>query len=363
MKKILIADDAEINREILSEIFIEQFEVLQAENGEEAIEIIEKEKGELSLIMLDLVMPKVDGMAVLEYMNKEELNDKIPVIMITGEATTESDIKAYEYGAADIIYKPFSRRVVTRRALNIIELYETRRDMEQQLEERTVELRFAMKKLAQEHEKVMQNNDFLIKALGSVLELRSLESGVHIARVQTFTRILLNTWKQLHSDCKFTKEEIELIVAASSMHDIGKIAIPDEILCKPGKLTEEEYEIMKTHTTRGCELLEHFKQEESDFYRYCYEICGYHHERYDGAGYPNGLVGNQIPLWAQVVSIADVYDALVSPRVYKAPYSIEEAFRIIGNGECGTFSPDIMECFENAKFEIIAATETVPDIA
>lgn len=363
MKKILIADDAEINREILSEIFIEQFEVLQAVDGEQAIEIIEREKDELSLIMLDLVMPKKDGMAVLEYMNSEKMNDSIPVIMITGEATTESDIKAYEYGAADIIYKPFSRRVVTRRALNIIELYEKRRDMEKQLEERTVELRFAMKKLAAEHDKVLQNNDFLIKALGSVLELRSLESGVHIARVQTFTRILLENWKLLHSDQSLSKEKIDLIVSASALHDIGKIAIPDDILCKPGRLTEEEYEIMKTHTTRGCDLLEHFKQGESDFYTYCYDICRCHHERYDGDGYPAGLKGEEIPLWAQVVSIADVYDALVSPRIYKAPYSIDEAFRMIGNGECGMFSPEIMECFENAKFEIIAATEDAPAIA
>jgi len=358
MKKILIADDSEINREILSEIFIEQFEVLHAADGEQAIELIGKEKENLSLIMLDLVMPKKDGMAVLDYIHKIELNDVIPVIMITGEATTESDIKAYEYGAADIIYKPFSRRVVTRRALNIIELYETRKDMEKQLEERTVELQYAMRKLAKEHERVLQNNDFLIKALGSVLELRSLESGVHIARVQVFTRILLKNWKLLHMDCKFTNEEIEQMVAASALHDIGKIAIPDEILCKPGRLTAEEYEIMKTHTTRGCELLEHFQLSESDFYNYCYDICNYHHERYDGGGYPFGLQGEQIPLWAQVVAIADVYDALVSPRIYKAPYSIDEAFRMIENGECGVFSPEIMECFENSKFEIIAATET-----
>lgn len=357
MRKILIADDVEINREILETIFEEQFEIIGVENGELAIEVIKKEAENLSLILLDLMMPVKDGMDVLKYMNEKKLIGQIPVIMITGESTTESDAKAYEYGAADIIYKPFSKRVITRRALNIIELYETRRNMEKQLEERTIELKNAMNKLTAAHNKLLKNNDFLVHALGAVLELRSLETGVHIQRVQEVTRILLNTWKVLYDDCTFTEEDIEQMVGASALHDIGKIAIPDAILCKPGKLTQDEYEIMKTHTIKGCELLEHFKQEESEFYRYSYDICRYHHERYDGNGYPEGLSGDEIPVWAQVVSIADVYDALVSPRVYKAPYDIEEAYRVIKNGECGVFSPRIMKCFDVAMFEIIAVTE------
>lgn len=359
MKKILIADDAEMNREILCTIFEEQFEIIQAENGEQAIELIKKEKRELSLIMLDLVMPIKTGMDVLEWMDNNNLIDKIPVIMITGEASTESDIKAYEYGVADIIYKPFSRRVVMRRALNIVELYEHRDDVEKKLEERSVELRIAMKQLKRASEKLAQNNDFLVNALGSVLELRSLESGQHIRRVQNLTRIILNTYLTLHRECSIDEEAVEQIVGAAALHDIGKIAIPDEILCKPGRLTADEFEIMKTHTTKGCELLENFKQEESDFYHYCYDICRYHHERFDGRGYPDKLAGDEIPLWAQVVSIADVYDALVSPRVYKAPYDINEAYRMIHNGECGIFSPDIIECLDTAKFEIIEATETI----
>lgn len=359
MKKILIADDAEMNREILCSIFEEQFELLQAENGEQAIELINKEKRNLSLIMLDLIMPVKTGMDVLEWMKENNLIDRIPVIMITGESSTESDIQAYEYGVADIIYKPFSRRVVMRRSLNIIELYEHRDDVEKKLEERNVELRIAMKQLKRASEKLASNNDFLVNALGSVLELRSLESGTHIRRVQNFTRILMNTYVVLHKDCGIDEEAIEQIVGAAALHDIGKIAIPDEILCKPGKLTKEEYEIMKTHTTKGCELLENFKQEDSDFYGYCYDICRYHHERYDGKGYPDRLEGDDIPIWAQVVSIADVYDALVSPRVYKAPYDVNEAYRMIHNGECGTFSPDMLECFDAAKFEIFGATEIV----
>lgn len=357
MRKILIADDAELNREILCDIFCEQFVMLEAENGQEAIDIIQRENDELALIMLDLMMPIRTGMDVLNYMKEQELIDKIPVIMITGESTTSSEVQAYEYGVADIIHKPFSRRVVIRRSLNIIELYENRKSIENQLEERTTELKFAMKKLSEAHEKMAKANDFLVSALSSVLEFRSLESGQHIRRVQLLTGILLQAWKDLHVECTFTKGDIEQMVAAAALHDIGKIAIPDEILCKPGKLTKEEYETMKTHTVKGCELLEHFKQEDSEFYRYCHDICRYHHERYDGGGYPDRLSGDEIPIWAQVVSIVDVYDALVSPRVYKAPYSIEEAFRMIHDGECGMFSPQILECFEATKFEIIKATE------
>ncbi len=357
MGKILIADDAELNRDILSSIFCEQFEIIEAENGSVAIDKIEENRDDLSLIFLDYIMPKKDGIEVLAYMNEASLIDKIPVIMITGEATTESDIKAYELGAADIIYKPFSRRVVTRRALNIIELYEQRQDIEKQLENRTIELKFAMKKLSQVHEKMAKNNEFLQNALSSVVEFRSLESGLHIQRVKNFTRILLNTWKSLYPDSGLLDAQIDTIVSAAALHDLGKIAIPDEILLKPGKLTREEFDIMKTHTTKGCELLEKFKQEDSDFYHFSYDICRYHHERYDGKGYPDGLSGNAIPIWAQVVSIADVYDALVSPRVYKAPYDVEEAYRMIHRGECGVFSPELMNCFDTAKFEIIAATE------
>lgn len=350
MKKILIADDAELNREILKSIFEEQFEVIEACDGQEAIDIIDENTTDISLILLDLMMPRKTGMDVLAHLSLKNLIDVIPCIMITGESSNESDVKAYEYGAADIIYKPFSRRVVTRRALNIIELYEQRNDMEKQLKERTKELMISQKKIE-------KNNEFLINALSSVVEFRSLESGLHINRVKEFSRIMLNTWLALYPECGFSHNDINQMVNASALHDIGKIAIPDEVLLKPGRLTESEFKIMKEHTTRGCDILERFKQEDNDFYKYCYDICRHHHERYDGNGYPDGLKGDEIPIWTQVVSIVDVYDALVSPRVYKAPYEIPEAMRMIEAGECGVFSPKLLECFETAKFEIIAATE------
>jgi len=349
MKKILIADDAEINREILKEIFVEQFEILEAVDGQQAIDLIESNIDQLSLILLDLVMPYKNGLEVMKHMTEKGYIQWIPVMMITGEATIESDVEAYEYGAADIIYKPFSAKVVMRRALNIIELYENRRNTEKQLA-------ISTKQLAESQNKLMRTNEFLVNALSSVVEFRSLESGEHISRVRKITGIMLKHLIALYPEYEYLREDIPIIVNASALHDIGKIAIPDSILLKPGRLTPDEYTVMKTHTTQGCQILENFKQDETDFYKYCYDICRYHHERYDGLGYPDHLEGEDIPIWAQVVSIVDVYDALVSPRVYKAPYEVDEAIRMIHEGECGKFSPRILQCFDSARFEILVIT-------
>lgn len=347
---ILIADDVEVNRKMLSFIFEEQYEILEAADGVETIELLEEYGEALSLIFLDLMMPNKSGLDVLEYMSEKGYISSIPVIMITGEATTESEVKAYEYGVSDIIYKPFEPKVVMRRAQNIIELFQNRRDIEAKLEQRTKQLRESRAKLE-------RSNEFLINALSSVVEFRSLESGEHIQRVKYFTKILLRYVKDEFPEYSLTDESVNLITNAAALHDLGKIAIPDSILLKPGKLTKDEFEEMKKHTTYGCELLENFKQEDNEFYHYCYDICRYHHERYDGNGYPDKLKGEEIPIWAQVVSIVDVYDALVSKRVYKAAYAVDEAVRMIKDGECGIFSPKILDCFDMAKIEFFRATE------
>ena len=346
---VLIVDDVKINRELLKDIFSEKYKILEASNGIEAIKILDEKKDEIVLLFLDLIMPEKNGLDVMVHMSLNGMRDIIPVIMITGEATIESDIKAYELGVADVIYKPFEPRIVWRRAENIIELYTNRISIEEELVERTKELQENRKKLE-------QSNDFLINALSSVVEFRSMESDEHIKRVKMFTKIILRYWQALHPEDNFTNEQIELIVSASALHDLGKIAIPDKILMKPGKLTPEEYEEMKKHTIYGCEILENFKQEENEFYHYCYDICRYHHERYDGKGYPDGLKGDEIPIWAQVVAIVDVYDALVSRRVYKDSFTIDDAIKMIYNGECGVFSPKLLECFDKAKSELISAT-------
>ncbi len=347
---ILIADDVEINRNMLSFIFEEQYKILEAADGVETIELLEKYNDTLSLIFLDLIMPNKSGLDVLEYMFEKGYMNTIPVIMITGEATADSEVKAYEYGVSDIIYKPFDSKVVMRRAQNIIELFQNRMDIERKLEKRT-------RQLQESKEKLERNNEFLVNALSSVVEFRSLESGEHIQRVKYLTKILLRYLKTEFPEYELTDESVNLIVNASALHDLGKIAIPDSILLKPGRLTDEEFKEMKKHTVYGCQLLENFKQEENEFYGYCYDICRYHHERYDGNGYPDRLKGEEIPIWAQVVSIVDVYDALVSKRVYKEAYAVEEAVNMIRNNECGVFSPKIMECFDMAKSDFFQATE------
>lgn len=348
---LLIVDDIDINREMLKFIFEEQFEIIEAEDGDMAIQLLEENSGQIALMFLDVVMPGKSGLDVLEYMVEKGYMDCIPVIIITGEASADTELKAYEYGASDIVYKPFTPKVVMRRAMNIIELFSHRIDIEKKLEKRTRQLR-------ESREKLKKNNDFLVNALSSVVEFRSLESGEHIQRVKYYTGVLLKYLVKQYPEYELTEEDMELIVNASALHDLGKIAIPDSILLKPGKLTNDEFEEIKKHTIYGCELLENFKQEEDDFYRYCYEICRYHHERYDGKGYPDKLSGDAIPIWAQVVSVADVYDALVSKRVYKDPYTVMEAARMIVDGECGTFSPQILDCFGLAKEEFFHATET-----
>ncbi len=349
-KTIVIADDAEINRELLKLIFEDDYNVLEAANGEQTISILDEKHDEISMLLLDLIMPGKTGLEVMEHMRNNGYMEDIPVIMITGEATAESDLRAYEYGASDIIYKPFESRVIKRRAKNIMDLYEYRMHIERKLEKRT-------KELMASKEKLEKSNEFLINALSSVVEFRSLESGEHIKRVKYFTRMFMNYLKNYYPEYGLTKEQIDLIVNASALHDIGKIAIPDNILLKPGKLTPSEFDEMKKHTTYGCEILEKFKQDDNDFYRYCYDICRYHHERYDGNGYPDGLAGEDIPIWAQVVSIVDVYDALVSKRVYKTPYATDVAIRMIYDGECGEFSPKILNCLEMAKEVLFESSE------
>lgn len=349
---ILIVDDAPVNRVMLKHIFAEQFNILEAADGNEAIEVLEREKDNIAVMFLDLLMPNKSGLDVLEHMSKTNLQATIPVIMITGESTAESDEKIYDYGAMDIIYKPFAPRVVMRRTMNIIELFESKRDIESKLKERT-------KELVESKDKLLKSNEFLVDALSSVVEFRSLESGEHIRRVKFFTRIMLKFLIKFFPEYAYLESEVDAIVNASALHDIGKIAIPDKILLKPGKLDADEFEEMKKHSLYGCELLERFKQEDNQFYRYCYDICRHHHERWDGNGYPDRLSGDAIPIWAQVVSIVDVYDALVSKRVYKEAYAFQEAVRMILDGECGVFSPVILECFKLAKNEFFCATEVM----
>lgn len=349
-RAILIVDDAEMNRDILRMFFEEQYTIYEAADGDEAIKQIDLHSSELSLILLDQIMPKKNGIEVLDYMKRAELIDYIPVIMITGDTDDEVAVQAYEYSAADIIYKPFNQEIIMRRSQNLIEQYENRNRMEQLLDERTRELRESQEKLA-------KNNEFLINALGSVVEFRSLESGEHIQRVKGFTKILLKYVQNNYPEYNLTDSQINMISSAAALHDVGKIAVPDAVLNKPGKLTYEEFNIIKRHTIYGCQILEQFKQDDSEFYKYCYDICRWHHEKYDGNGYPDRLSGEDIPIWSQVVAVADCFDALVSKRVYKDSYPVEKAMDMINNGECGAFSDKIMDCFDLARYDFVQAVQ------
>ena len=351
-QKILIVDDEEVNRSILEIMFQTEYEVIQASNGQQAIEQIEN-NDDIVVVLLDIVMPVMDGFGVLEYMQSKDLLGTLPVILITSETIRNSEEKGYSYGVADVIHKPFYPDIVERRTKNIIELYQNKHNMEVRLKEQEEEL------LAQQ--KVIQdNNEFMIDALSTVVEFRNLETGDHIRRIKYFTRIMLKYMEKYFPKYGLTKTQIDEIARASALHDVGKIGIPDAILLKPGRLTPAEFEEMKKHTTIGCEILEQFREKQpNDFFQYCYEICRWHHERWDGNGYPDHLVGDQIPISAQIVAVADVYDALVSKRVYKGAYANSEAYEMILNGECGQFSPDVLECFQLAKEDFFNIVEVI----
>lgn len=351
-QKILIVDDMEVNRGILENLFQDEYDIVQATNGKEAISQIEAH-GDFALILLDIIMPEMDGFGVLDYMKSKDLIQHLPVILITSETVRNSEDRAYAYGIADVIHKPFYPDIVKRRAANIIELYQNKHNMEVRLKEQEIEI------LSQQ-KKIQDNNEFMIDALSSVVEFRSSETREHIRRIKYFTRILLKYLEKYFPKYGLTKAQIDAIARASALHDIGKIGIPDAILLKPARLTPEEFEVIKTHPAIGCDILEKFRKSQSDeFYRYCYEICRWHHERWDGNGYPDHLVGDQIPISAQIVSIVDVYDALVSERVYKGVYGNSLAYQMILGGECGQFSPDVLECFQLAKEDFFNIIEVI----
>lgn len=331
-KTILIVDDIEINRLVLAEIFSEDYKIIEAADGKQAIEIINSGV-EISAVLLDLVMPKVSGIGVLQEMNRTGKIHKIPVLLITAAESDEQLLEGYNLGAVDVIRKPFMAHFLKCRVNNMIDLYRHRNELEEIVQ--------------QQVERLNRLNLSLVEKLASIIEFRDCESGEHVKRICRLTRILMTELSNAHPEYHLQAGEIENVARASVLHDIGKISISDMILNKPGRLTKEEFEIMKQHTLKGCEILESMSDILDDgIYKYSYDICRHHHERWDGKGYPDGLRGDDISIWAQVVSVADVYDALTSVRVYKAAYSRETAVKMIVNGECGTFNPKLMEVFQ-----------------
>lgn len=348
--KVLVVDDMELNRDLLEEILIKDYDVVKAPDGKRALELLEQKDTNIVAVLLDLLMPEMDGFAVLDVMRERGLLGKIPVLVISSEQTVNVEEKCFDYGVADFIRKPFEASIIQRRVKNNVDLFIYKDRLEERVEIQTQALRNQYQLLKEQAEKLEKNNEEIIDILGTVVECRDLESGDHIKRVKTFSRILAEQVMEDYPEYDLTPEKVRVIESASALHDVGKIAIPDSILLKPGKLTAEEFDIMKTHTTRGSELLNNIRGAWDETYgQYCYEICRYHHERFDGRGYPDHLAGDDIPIAAQIVSLADVYDALVSKRVYKDAYAIGEAFDMIVNGECGTFPPKILDCFGKVR--------------
>lgn len=350
--KILIVDDVELNRAMIGTILEEDYTIVEADNGETALEILDAMKDEIAAILLDLIMPKMDGFQVLEELNRTGIVKKIPVLIISGENSAENEHRCFELGIADFIGKPFNNLIVKRRVRNVADFYNYKNTLEEKVAEQTAVLRKAYQTLKAQTEKLKMRNQEIIEVLGTVVEYRNLESGEHVQRVKGYTRILAECFMREYPEYKLTQEKIDMIVSASALHDIGKIAIPDSILQKPGRLTKDEYEYMKSHTTRGNEIIDSIKSGwDQDARQVSYEIIRHHHERYDGKGYPDGLEGDHIPISAQFVSVADVYDALVNERCYKDAYSPEAAYHMIVRGECGVFSPKIMDCFRKVRKE------------
>lgn len=324
---ILVVDDQEVNRTVLREMFSDRYRVLDADNGRDALEIVEKERRRLAVILLDIIMPVMDGFEVMKTLRTNGDLKRIPVVLITGDRSDEAESKGYDLGITDFITKPFNPNIVKTRVSNTINLYMYKNNLEDMVAQQT-------ERLTEQSEKLRQTTNQIIDTLSTVVEFRDVESGQHIIRIKKFTNALMHAVMKKYPEYGLTEEEIEKITSAATMHDIGKIAIPDRILLKPARLTPDEFEVIKTHTTKGCDIIKTLNFiDDHEFYEYCYEICRYHHERYDGKGYPDGLKGDEIPISAQCVSLADVYDALVSERVYKAAYSPEDAYEMIVNGE------------------------------
>lgn len=338
MEYLLIVDDEEINRELLSSIFSDEYSIICATNGKEALSYLQSNQL-ISAVLLDIVMPVMDGLDVLRYMNETGLVNDIPVFLITAEVCGDTLMEGYNLGAVDVVTKPYMSNFLKARVNNVIELYRHRNSLQAIINKQI--------------DKLNRVNRDTVEMLATIVEFRDCESGEHVKRIRMLTGILMKKLGELYPEYALPKEEIEKIMYAAVLHDVGKIAIPDSILNKPAKLTSDEFEIMKAHTIKGGEILRNIPSLlDDDLFNYSYDIARHHHERWDGKGYPDGLKGDEISIWAQVVSVVDVYDALTSERVYKPAFALDKAVDMIVNGECGQFNPKLIKAFRESLEEM-----------
>ena len=338
-QKILIIDDSEFNRAILAEVLGGEFDILEAENGKEGLEVLEQYEKDISLVLLDIIMPVMDGFEVLGEMVNRNWIDDIPVIMISSEDSESTIRRAYEMGVSDYINRPFDAQVVYRRVYNTIKLYAKQRRL--------------IRLVADQVYDKQKNSQIMIGILSQIMGYRNGESGQHILRINLLTDILLDELARKTDKYDLSWSRRSVIITASALHDIGKIGISETILNKPMSLTTEEQQIMKAHTLIGAALLKNLElYQNEELVKTAYEICRWHHERYDGNGYPDGLKGEKIPISAQVVSLADAYDVLVSERSYKKAIPHEQAIKHILDGKSGVFNPVLLECLIEAQGRI-----------
>lgn len=347
---VLIVDDSEMNRIILNEMLKDEYRILEADNGRTALDMVDRYGDELSLVLLDIIMPGVNGFEVLGELSRRSVADSLPVVMISSEDSDDVVLRAYELGASDYINRPFNARVVRRRVSNTIRLYAKQR--------RLTNL------LSQQYNERVKNSRMLIDVMAGVMELRNGESGLHVTHIEKLTELLLGCLVHRSDKFPLDNEQRSAIAMASALHDIGKMSIDDAILNKPGRLTTEEFETMKTHTTLGADMLLELGRQHAGnpLLEYAYQIARWHHERWDGKGYPDGLKGDEIPIAAQVVSVADVYDALTSVRVYKDAIPHKEAIQMILDGKCGTFNPLLLDCLLEVQDRIAETLARPADV-
>ena len=337
--QILLVDDSNMNRMLLREILGDGYHILEAENGQECLETLRAEAGNIALVLLDINMPGMDGFEVLKAMNANHTIEDTPVIMISSEDSDAAIRRSYELGASDYVNRPFDARIVYRRVTNTIKLYAKQRRLVQMVSDQI---------RAREN-----NTDMLVGVLSHIVEFRNGESGAHVRHIRIITEMLLHRLLEISSNYSITAEQQDLIPLASALHDIGKIGIDEKILNKPGKLTPEEFKVIQTHSMLGAKMLHDLDQfAEQPLLQTAYEIARWHHERWDGRGYPDGLKGDEIPISAQLVSLADVYDALTSERCYKKAFSHEKAVQMILNGECGAFNPLLLQCLTDIQADL-----------
>jgi len=349
---VLIVDDQSSNRESLIEILKNDYKIKEAVNGIEALEVISKNRESIAAMLLDLVMPKMGGQEVLAKMSGAGLMEDFPVLVSAGEGNLDVLKKCFEYGICDFVKKPYEDDLVLEKVKKLDSFYQSRRESNDKLRKFAKVLQNQNKILEQKARQQKSDNISLMDSLGTIVEYRNTENHEHIKRVKAFTKILATHMMKEFPEYELTEEKIDQITAASALHDIGKIMIPDNILFKPGKYTSEEFDYMKSHTIRGYDIIAQIADNwDKELMDYCKQIARSHHEKFDGRGYPENIKGDKIPIAAQIVSVTDCFEALISESLYKKAYSFDAAFQMILNGDCGAFNPKLIEAFRNSRGE------------